>query len=268
MERLNPLLILWVGVLLASPLIQPGLAQAQSSGEDPQPVFSGEIPEAFESDDEDLQIADTYFALELASSATIAGFGVGAVVGGVESFILAASFGGQAGSQHLFSGLTLVSLGSASLVSGITGIDSSQRSWTKRRRALWRAGPVERRLLREREIDRLRRRARSHAMGIAADGTFLGLGIVMSLLGPPGQALPLVLNGAFVLGLDIFQLVLDDQTARVWERRNVDSAAGFFGKGGQPRAPRILALGFSPLPSRPGSGAKSPGLSFSLAGVF
>jgi hypothetical protein len=226
------------------------------------------VPEAFESDDEDLKIADTYFVMDVASSATIAGFGVGAVVGGVESFILAASLGGQAGSQHLFAGLTLVALGGASLVSGISGIDASQRSWKKRRRALWQAGPVGRRLLREREVLRLRHRARSHAMGIAADGAFLGLGIVMSVLGASGQAIPLVVNGAFVLGLDIFQLVLDDQTAKAWERRNAESAASFFGHRRLDRGPRILAVGLRPLQARPGSNLKETGLAFSLAGIF
>jgi hypothetical protein len=132
---------------------------------------------------------------------------------------------------------------------------------------MWKAGPVERRALRDREVLRLRLRTRSHAMAIAADGTFLGLGIVMAFLGPPGQATPLIVNGAFVLGLDIFQLVLDDQTARTWERRNAQSAAGFFGARRRLRGPRILAAGLSPIPSRT-SGAKGSGVVFQAAGVF
>jgi len=227
----------------------------------------GEVPEAFESDDEDLKIEDTYFVMDVASSATIAGFGVGAVVGGIENF-LAASRGGQAGSQYLFAGLTFVSLGSASLVSGIRGIDDSYRSWKARRRAMWRAGPVERRALREREVLRLRRRTRSHAMAIAADGTFLGLGVAMAFFGPPGQAAPLIVNGAFVLGLDIFQLVLDDQTSRAWERRNAGSPGGFFGARPAHWRPRILAAGLSPMPSPPGEQVDGPGLAFQVAGVF
>jgi hypothetical protein len=267
MKRLSTPSILWF-LSLTSALVLPGFAQAQPEGGAARPALSGEVPEAFTSDDEDLRITDTYFALEVASSATIVGFGVGAIAGGVENFILAGTLGGQAATQHLFAGLTLASLGSASLVSGIRGIDSSQRSWKKRRRAMWKAGPVERRALREREVLRLRRRTRSHAMGIPADGTFLGLGIAMAFLGPPGQATPLIVNGAFVLGLDIFQLVLDDQTVRTWESRNAQSAAGFFGARGRLRGPRVLAAGLSPIPSRTSSGAKGSGLAFQVAGVF
>lgn len=267
MKRLSPPSILWFVSLIAA-LLLPGFAQAQTGGGVVLSGVSGEVPEAFTSDDEDLRITDTYFALDVASSATIVGFGVGAIAGGVESFILAATVSGQAATQHLFAGLTLASLGSASLVSGIRGIDSSQRSWKKRRRSMWKAGPVERRALREREVLRLRRRTRAHAMGIAADGTFLGLGIAMAFLGPPGQATPLIVNGAFVLGLDIFQLVLDDQTVRLWQSRNAESAAGFFGARRPRRGPRILAAGLSPFPSRTSSGAKGSGLAFQVAGVF
>lgn len=268
MKCFNAPLIFLLVLSLTATLSLSEAAQAQP-GPAPQPSsLAGEVPEAFESDDEDLRIEDTYFVMDVASSATIAGFGVGAIVGGIENFICAASSAGQAASQCLFSGLTFVSLGSASLVSGIRGIDDSYRSWKTRRRAMWQAGPVERRALREREVLRLRRRTRSHAMGIAADGTFLGLGIAMAFLGPPGQATPLIINGAFVLGLDIFQLVLDDQTARAWEDRNAASSDGFFGVRTGHRGPRILAAGLSPLPSPPGDNSKGPGLAFHLAGVF
>ena len=268
MKCFNLPLIFSLAFSLAAVVSLPETAQAQPSESPQRSAGAGEVPEAFESDDEDLRIEDTYFVMDVAASGTIAGFGVGAVVGGIENFIVAASSGGQAGSQYLFAGLTFVSLGSASLVSGIRGIDDSYRSWKARRRAMWRAGPVERRALREREVLRLRRRTRSHAMGIAADGTFLGLGIAMAFFGPPGQATPLIVNGAFVLGLDIFQLVLDDQTARAWERRNAGSPGGFFGARTGHRRPRIVAAGLSPLPSPPGDRGKGPGLAFQLAGVF
>ena len=268
MERFSPPLILSLLVLLFVSTWLPGGALADEPSPDVPSSLAGQLPQPFESDDEDLRIADTYFAMDVASSATIAGFGIGAVAAGVESFILAASTGGQTSSQHLFGGLTLVSLGSASLVSGISGIESSHRGWKLRRRALWRGGPGERRVLRAREVIRLRRRARSHAMAVAADGTFLGLGIAMSLLGPPQQAVPLVVNGAFVLGLDIFQLILDDQTARAWERRSEEVSGGFFGRTSHRRAPRILSAGLSPLPPREANGIKEEGFSFSVAGVF
>ncbi len=268
MKCFNLPLILSLVFSLAATVALPEVVQAQPAAAPQRSGLVGEVPEAFESDDEDLRIEDTYFVMDVASSGTIAGFGVGAVVGGIENFIFAASSGGQAGSQYLFAGLTFVSLGSASLVSGIRGIDDSYRSWKKRRRAMWQAGPVERRALREREVLRLRRRTRSHAMGIAADGTFLGLGIAMAFFGPAGQATPLIVNGAFVLGLDIFQLVLDDQTARAWESRNADSPGGFFGARTGHRGPRILAAGLSPLPRTPGDKAKAPGFAFQVAGVF
>jgi hypothetical protein len=256
-------------ISLVTTVSLPGPAQAQPGPTSAKVGLAGEVPEPFESDDEDLRVEDTYFVMDVAASGAIAGFGVGAVVGGIENFIMAASSGGQASSQYLFAGLTFVSLGSASLVSGIRGIDESYRSWKSRRRAMWRAGPVERRALREREVLRLRRRTRAHAMGIAADGTFLGLGIAMAFIGPPGQATPLIVNGAFVLGLDIFQLVLDDQTARAWGRRNEGSSAGFFGVRTGHRGPRIVAAGLSPLPAPSGDkGKRPPGLAFQLAGVF
>jgi hypothetical protein len=268
MERFSPPLILLLSVLLFLCASSPGDVRADEPPSALSSSLAGQLPQPFESDDKDLRIADTYFAMDVASSATIAGFGIGAVAAGVESFILAASTGGQTSSQHLFGGLTLVSLGSASLVSGISGIESSHRGWKVRRRALWRGGPGERRVLRAREVIRLRRRARSHAMGVAADGTFLGLGIAMSLLGPPQQAIPLVVNGAFVLGLDIFQLILDDQTARAWERRSEEVSGGFFGRASHRRSPRILAVGLSALPPREVSGVKEEGFSFSMTGVF
>ena len=268
MERFVPPFMLWVALVFGLSSSLPAPAVAQDEGGPAAGISSGAIPEPFESDDKDLKIADGYFTGVVVSSATIVGFGAGAVAAGVESFILASSTAGQTSSQHLFAGLTLVSLGSASLASGISGIESRHRSWKALRRAMWNASPSERRLLRAREVMRLRSRTRSHAMGVAADSTFLGLGIAMSLLGPPGQALPLVINGAFVLGLDIFQLILDDQTARAWERRSEEASSGFFGRAPRPGTPRILAVGLTPLPVPRGEESARAGLALSLAGVF
>lgn len=259
---LRPLHCLVVLVVVASLALSPTLATAQT-----EPAPPGE-PELLASDDPDIQIADTYFVLQVVSSASLTGFGAGAIAGGVESFILAGQSAGPSGSQHVFMGLTLVSLGSASLINGVMGIDSSQRRWKARRRAFLLAGPAERRVIREREIARLRSRARSHALGIVADGSFLGLGIALSLLSPSGVSVPLLVNGAFILGLDIFQLVVDDQTAKSWERRNTDAAAGFFGQGKLRRGPRILAVGASPWAGQRPGGERETGFVFSLSGVY
>ena len=107
-------------------------------------------------------------------------------------------------------------------------------------------------------------------MALAADGTFLGIGIALMVLNPSALTTPLIVNGAFILGLDIFQLVVDDQAARKWEARNEAERAGYFGRSSTRRGPQILAVGASPWLSAPSAGAskREPGMIFSLAGVY
>ncbi|MEE2828659.1 MAG: hypothetical protein VX498_05700 [Myxococcota bacterium] len=263
-----PSLSVLLFLLVTSSLIlasEPAWADAGASDE-----LSGDESSPFSlSDDPDIQLADTYFWLHLGSNAATTGFGVGALVGGVENFIVAQGLG-QAGGQPLFLGLTLVSLGAASIVNGVTAIEYSVRSWKAQKRALSLGRATQRRLLREREIRRLRRRVKSHAMAIAADGTFLGIGIALMVLNPSSLSTPLIVNGAFILGLDIFQLVVDDQAARKWEARNEADSAGYFGRSSTRRGPKILAVGASPWLSPPSVGAskREPGMIFSLAGVY
>lgn len=254
-------------------LFTPQVALAQDSsapveGRAAPALQLGALPEPFQSDDEDLKIVDAYFAMDIAANGAIVGFGVGAIVGGVESFILAAGSAGPSAQQYVFTGLTLASLGAASLISGIPGIDGSARSWKSKRNDFWVAGQAGRSMHRKREMARLKRRVRSHAMGIAADSAFMGLGIVMAVLAPSPLSTPLIVNGAFVLGLDIFQLVLDDQTARRWARRNEAATGGYFSARPGTIRPRILGASFSPMHLDRGDDLADAGLALSVVGCF
>ena len=53
-----------------------------------------------------------------------------------------------------------------------------------------------------------------------------------------GLATSLVLNGAFLLGIDAFRTGLDDQVARKWRARNEVAEKGYFSD----RAPRFRGI--------------------------
>jgi len=222
-------------------------------------------------EDEDIDLANRYFALHLGSHVATATFGTASLVGGVYQFSLLGN--GNQGQSAVFMGIVLTSMGVASLVSAGTGADGTVRAWNGMKSNYAGAGDAERRLIREAEAARLRRVAMNRAIGLAADGTFLGLGIVL-MAGSGGGigsssslGTPLVLNGAFLLGLDIFRLIVDDQTAQEWLRRNRDADAGYFSAQNKRSTFRLLHAGGAPSITSH-DGKVVPGLSLSVVGVF
>jgi hypothetical protein len=222
-------------------------------------------------EDPDIELANRYFAMHLGSHVATATFGTASLVGGVYQFSLLANGNSQ---SAVFMGIVLTSMGVASLVSAGTGADGTVRAWKSMKNNYAGAGDAERRLLREAEAARLRRVAINRAIGLAADGTFLGLGIVL-MIGSGGPVpsstslgTPLVLNGAFLLGLDIFRLIVDDQTAQEWLRRNRDADAGYFAAQARRRSRfRVLHAGGAPAVTSV-DGRMVPGLTFQMVGVF
>jgi hypothetical protein len=215
---------------------------------------------AQESDDPDVALSTRYFAMHLGSNVATGVFGTASLVAGVQQFSLL-----RTGDQNaFFLGLTLTSMGVASLVSAGTGADGNVRVWQAMRRNFEDGSDAERRLFREAEATRLRRMAVNRGIGLAADGTFLGLGIFLLVLTDPAQSalgVPLVLNGGFLLGLDIFRLIVDDQTANEWIRRNRDADEGYF-TARRPK-PRVLGAGVTPMWD-----GRDMGAGLTVVGVF
>ncbi len=211
--------------------------------------------------DEDVDLATRYFAFHLGSNVATAAFGTASLAAGVHNFVLSSQ-----GQQTFFLALTLTSMGVASVVSAGTGADSTVRVWNAMKTNYAGASDAERRLIREAEAARLKRMAVNRGIGLAADGTFLGLGIALLALAPNNDlGVPLVLNGGFLLGLDIFRLVVDDQTAKEWLRRNREADEGYFTAQ---RGVRITGFGASPYALPDGQGGFHVGGSLAVGGVF
>ncbi len=210
--------------------------------------------------DEDVDLATRYFAFHLGSNVATAAFGTASLAAGVHNFVLSSQ-----GQQTFFLALTLTSMGVASVVSAGTGADGTVRVWNAMKANYAGASDAERRLIREAEAARLRRLAVNRGIGLAADGTFLGLGIALLALAPSDLGIPLVLNGGFLLGLDIFRLIVDDQTAKEWLRRNREADEGYFSAR---RGFRITGFGASPYALPDGQGGFHVGGSLAVAGVF
>jgi hypothetical protein len=212
-------------------------------------------------EDADIDLATEYFGLHLGSNVATAAFGTGSLAMGIENFVITA----QGIENHFFLALTLTSMGVASVVSAATGADGNVRLWKAQRANFRGASDAERRLLREAEAARLKRVAVNRSIGLAADGTFLGLGIALLFVAPSDLGIPLVLNGGFLLGLDIFRLVVDDQTAQRWLARNRDADAGYFAAR---RGLRITGVAASPWALPDGRGGVQVGGSVAIGGVF
>jgi len=236
-------------VLSALALAWPGLAQAQSF----EPAGA----------DADVKILDEHFGLHLGGSIGAAGFSVGALVVGIQSLSqVSQETSNQAAQRRFVLGLTLTSMGITTVVSASTGIQRNVANWRSTRKRFESASPVQRRLLRESQISRLRQMVSSRAIGLIADGSFLGIGIALMAIEATDLGLPLVLNGAFVLGIDIFRLVVDDQFAARWEGRGLESEGGYF--SARPRV-RILPL---PVLLPGNEKGEPPGAAMLLVGTF
>ena len=212
-------------------------------------------------DDQDIELATEYFGLHLGSNIATAAFGTMSLALGIENFAITA----EGVENHFFLALTLTAMGVASVVSAGTGADGNVRLWKAQKANYRGASPAERRLIREAEAARLKRVAVNRSIGLAADGTFLGLGIALLTVAPSDLGIPLVLNGGFLLGLDIFRLIVDDQTARRWLARNRDADAGYFT---QRRGPRITGVSATPWALPDGEGGTRLGGSIGLSGAF
>lgn len=213
--------------------------------------------------DQDLQLLDIHLGLHIGGNVTNAAFGTISLVAGIYNFGLVGS--GLGNTQHFVNGLYMVSLGAAGLISAASTADSNVRLWKSLRASFDGASEAERRLLRASAAARLRAVAVNRAIGLAADGTFMGIGIALAFASPTSLASLLVLNGAFLLGIDIFKLAVDDQTARSWEERDRDADGGYFS---QRVRPRVLHVGTSPVMLPDGKGGFTTGAAFSIAGVF
>ncbi len=203
-----------LGAVLAL-LARPAAAETYFTEEDgPAPSLS----------DADLELLDTHLAMHTGANVGAAAFGTVSLVMGIDQFVNA----------RIFSGLTFTLWGVATLISTATATESAVRQWQELRPALQAAGETERRLFRIREADRLTRLSINRAIGLAADGASLGIGIAL-LASPAPQAsvtrdlaTSLVMNGGFLLGVDAFRTGLDDQVARRWRLRNDSAERGYF----------------------------------------
>lgn len=195
----------------------PGVSLAEG-------YFQEEGEEDLGLSDADIQLLDTHIAMHLGANIGAGAFASVSIALGIDQFAR----------RDLFSGLTFTLWGAATLISSATSSESAIRRWQQVRPALMEASETERRLYRTQEADRLTRLAINRAIGLAADGASLGIGIVL-LVAPAqgasvtrGLATSLVLNGAFLLGIDAFRTGVDDQVARSWRARNEVSERGYF----------------------------------------
>jgi len=189
-------------------------------------------------EDEDLQLLDEHFGLHLGGTVASGTFGIGALVVGIHNFALFAE-----GQPTFFLALSLTSLGAATLVSSATSTPRMVANWQSMRTRLGSSSPPQRRLIREAEAARLQRAAVQRAIGLAADGTFLGIGIVLMVVTSPELGLPLVLDGAVLLGIDIYRIAVDDQVARKWRSRDREADRGYFSRNASgPRPPPFLLV--------------------------
>ncbi len=216
------------------------------------------VPES----DPDLQLLDRHFALHLGGSIGAGTVAVGALAVGIQALVLAGEEASPRAAQSRFVlGLTLVSMGVGTLSSSIAGIERSVRGWKSVRRQFRGASEAQRRLLRAQEARRLHALASGRALSLVANGSFLAIGIVLMSLEASDLGLPLVLDGAFALGIDIFRVVVDHQSALKWQGLEQESERGYFSFG-----PLLIA---PPLPvAMAGPRGEGPGMGLLLSGAF
>lgn|GEM_PF-1614314 len=230
-------------VLLLAALVVPPAASAQD--------YFLEGDEDLQLQDADIQLLDSHIAMHTGANIGAAAFGTVSLILGIDQFV----------KRDLFSGLTFSLWGAATLISSATSTESALRQWQQMRPALQGSSEAARRLYRTQQADRLTRLAINRAIGLAADGASLGIGIVL-LVAPTqganvtqGLATSLVLNGAFLLGIDAFRTAVDDQVARKWRARNDAADRGYFSM----RAPRHRGIAGASLFAQPTTSMK-PGL--------
>ena len=215
------------------------------------------------SGDTDIRILDQHFALHLGGSIGAAGFSVGALALGIQSLVVAREEASTRAAQSRFVlGLTLTSMGIGTVISASTGIYRSALNWHSVRKRFLVASPAQKRLLRAAEIKRLQAMVGTRAIGLIADSAFLAIGIVLMAVEAGDLGMPLVMDGALVLGIDIFRLVVDHQFSLRWQSQDLEDEGGYFS--------RRTALLLVPVPMLlPGHNSTTPpGGGVVLVGAF
>ncbi len=177
--------------------------------------------------EEDLELLDGFTVASSAGHGAAGLFGTTSVSLGVAELVMIPS-----GRGSFFSGLTYLLWGGATIASAAVAMEQELRTWGRARRFLQEASPARRRMFRAEQGLRLRRAASNRAIGLVADGTAMGIGIALvtvpqSRSRDMGEAL--LADGAFLLAVDLFRTVLDDQIGLQWLRRNDAEAQGYFG---------------------------------------
>ena len=215
-------------------------------------------------EDRDVDLLDMHLALHTGGDAAAAAMGTGSIIAGVDNFA-------QGNPNAAIAGLTLTLWGAATIIGSATSIDGNVRNWQRVRPNLLVASAAERRLFRESQTARLRQVAINRAIGLAADGVSLGIGIALRVGAPQSitQALgeSLVVNGAFLLGIDIFRTAVDAETAAEWETRNEVAEEGYFGRTESPKLPPP-SVGIAPIARLTAEGELSRGAFFLVSGRF
>ena len=215
-------------------------------------------------EDRDVDLLDMHLALHTGADAAAAALATGSIVAGIEDFT-------EGTPNAAISGLTLTLWGTATIIGSVTSIEGNFRNWERVRPSLTVASPAERRLFREAQTARLKQIAINRAIGLAADGVSLGIGIALRVGSPVSvtQSLgeSLVVNGGFLLGIDIFRTVVDGETSQEWENRNEVADEGYFGRTSRPRIPPP-SVAIAPIARPTGDGGMSRGGFVLVSGRF
>jgi len=217
-----------------------------------------------ESLDPDIRLLDRHFVLHLSGTVGAGIYGTGVLAAGADHFMRFAN-----GEPTFLIALALTSLGAATVVSGATSVEAHITNWLRTRERLEQTEFGGRGLILQAEARRLKRMVRQRAIGVGIDSAFLGVGIaLMALIGPELGAL-LVANGAVLLGIDIYRLVVDDQVARRWRSRSSHTEPGYFSDRSFIRpGPRGHGIQVAIQPLISGETFMFTGLSGAIAGRF
>lgn len=204
--------------------------------------------------DEDVDLFDRHATLAIGGHLASAVLGTASIGRGMGEFVAAGMGRGQP-----FAGLAFTLWGVGSTVSALTGLEQDIGRWRRLRPTLLQASEADRRVFREMEASRLKRAVVQRAIGLVADGTAVGIGLALFIVLPPsssrslGEAL--LLDGAFLLGVDLFRIVVDDQHARAWMERNHRVHQGWFGA----LPPPSVEFSVDPRPGRTSAAVRISG---------
>ena len=214
-------------------------------------------------EDRDVDLLDMHLAMHTGADAAAAALATRSISAGIEDF-------SEGTANAAISGLTLTLWGTATIIGSVTSIEGNVRNWERVRPSLATASPAERRLFRENQTARLHQVAINRAIGLVADGVSLGIGIGLRLGAPQAytRALgeSLVVNGAFLLGIDIFRTAVDGETSAEWENRNEIAEEGYFGSAPDRLPPPSVAI--APIARPTADGGVSRGAFFLVSGRF